>query len=150
MKSKIINDTLRPLKKLYADNRKTKGTISEKTKSAQKIGKKWQERLKSDPKFSIEVSISNDSKEKIDVVDTDNGIAYELKVSGKNVKHEFYKDAFKVLVYNEKNKDEAVSTFVFISEKDGINRLEKSVLYKEVLNIIKNYYPVLQIDLRGV
>jgi hypothetical protein len=68
--------------------------------------------------------VSPENNERIDIVDFDNNVAYELKVSGKNTHHEFYKDLIKILTYNEYQKVESkISKLVFISESQGIKSL---------------------------
>ena len=50
--------------------------------------------------------------------------AYELKASGKNTHHEFYKDLVKVLTYNEYQvSEDRLTKLVFISEETGIRSL---------------------------
>ena len=125
---KIIDE----LRKIHKKNRlKSKDiTVSEDTKSAQKITKEWQEKVCTE-ELIAEVSVSDENKERIDIVDIKNNIAYELKVSGNNSHHEFYKDLIKVLTYNLNYKDK-LEKFVFISEVKGIksinNRLDSKFL----------------------
>lgn len=127
---------IEPLDALYEKYRYAKKNVlvSDHTKSAQVICTTWQEEIKGE-NIGIEVPICTDAKERIDVIDFVNKTAYELKVSGKNVEHEFYKDIFKVLSYNLNNPDKAVETFVFISEEKGIKILEKATLYKETVKL---------------
>ena len=118
----MIIDKLREIHKNY---RLIKGNVSEHTKSAQRITKEWQVAVKSNYVF-VEVSISPNNNGKIDVVDISTKVAYELKVSGKNPQHEFYKDIAKILIYNEYHQDR-LRKLIFISEPNGINSLEKSL-----------------------
>lgn len=111
------------LKEIHKSYRLLKGDVSAHTKSAQKITKEWQAAVKSDHVF-IEVPVSPENNEKIDVVDLSKIIAYELKVSGKNTHHEFYKDLVKVLTYNEYQQDK-LKKLIFLSEPDGISSLKK-------------------------
>lgn len=111
------------LREIHKDYRLIKGDVSEHTKSAQRITKAWQAAVKSDYVF-VEVSISPNNNEKIDVVDISTKIAYELKVSGKNSHHEFYKDIAKILTYNEYHQVR-LRKLIFISEPNGINALKK-------------------------
>jgi hypothetical protein len=83
--------------------------------------------------INAEVPICNNAKEKIDIVDFSTQTAYELKVSGKNVEHEFYKDIFKVITFNNNKPKKRLSTFVFISEEEGIKKLKRSSLYNETI-----------------
>ena len=98
------------------------------TKEAVNITKLWQEKLigMDSDRFKKEVAIGKDLKEKIDLVDFQEKTAYELKVSGKNSGHEFYKDLFKVLVYNQ-NRTIKLEKLVFITESSGITELENGL-----------------------
>lgn len=100
--------------------------VSGQTKLSSKITKDWQVEA-SDHNCEPEVLVSEESNEKIDAVDFSNhsnSIAYELKVSGNNCSHEFYKDLCKILTFNL-NNERQISTFVFISEHKGIVSLRK-------------------------
>ena len=106
--------------------------VSRQTRSAQKVTKLWQESVCNDL-IKSEVQVSNNSNEKIDVVDTQGKAAYELKVSGKNSHHEFFKDLFKIITFNLHNNQNPIEKFYFITEESGrkniLNRLdEKFVL----------------------
>ncbi len=62
--------------------------------------------------------------EKIDIIDTSENVAYELKVSGNNTHHEFYKELVKVLTYNGYNSNKnRLKKLVIISETKGIESL---------------------------
>ncbi len=128
-----IKDIVSPLKSIFAKNPKGKSDVSKRTKRSQIITKLWQEKFPKEkyPEISVEVPISDKSNEKIDLVDSKKKIAYELKVSGTNPHHEFYKDILKFLVF-KKNNQMDFKTFVFISEKEGINKIAKSALFKEI------------------
>ena len=116
-------------------------TVSEHTKSAQTITKKWQGEVIENNEFKdkntleIEAEVSKDNNEKIDLVDLEEKTAYELKVSGKNCHHEFYKDLIKVITYNlYKKKNQKLEKLIFISEGFGIEklkgRLDKKLIYE--------------------
>lgn len=114
---------IKKLRHIHNQHRLNTGDVSAHTKSAQKITKEWQMAICSENILS-EVRVSPENHEKIDIIDTVKCIAYELKVSGKNPHHEFYKDLVKVLTYNEyhshKNK---IKKLVFITESTGIASL---------------------------
>ena len=75
--------------------------------------------------------------------------AYELKVSGKNTHHEFYKDLIKVLTFNEyQNTNEKISKLVFISEDIGIKSL-KGRLDNRFVTLLKNAHG-LSVELVGI
>ncbi len=61
------------------------------------------------------------------MVDFQDKVAFELKVSGANPGHEFYKDLFKVLVFNQNHKVTKLNTLVFITEGEGVEKLEKGL-----------------------
>ena len=144
-----MDKIVKPLEELYKKHRNGEN-VSEHTKSAQKITKEWQETVKIANVIKPEVQICSNANEKIDVVDFDRKIAYELKVSGKNVEHEFYKDIFKVLTFNNNNSGKELSTFVFISEEEGINKLERSSLYNETIKYFDEGKLSLNIKLEGI
>lgn len=120
------------LKKVHKKYRKSKGTVSDHTKSAQNITSKWQMGVQEKyPEIIAEAPVFDKNKERIDLLDLANGVAYELKVSGKNTHHEFYKDLVKVLTYNlyhEKGKQ--IKKLIFLSEADGIKSLQKRLAPK--------------------
>jgi len=60
----------------------------------------WQARVMAEDRnrFAVEFAISPSLRERIDVVDLTDGVAYELKVSPNNAHFEFYRDVFKVIV----------------------------------------------------
>jgi hypothetical protein len=133
---------------IYKMHRKSTGTVSEHTKSAQAITREWQDQL-ARAGFKKEVAVSTDNNEAIDLVDQDNQIAYELKVSGKNPHHEFFKDIFKVLTYNHNNRGEkSLKKFVFVTEKAGVEKLERR-LDPNLLVMIKETHG-LEVVLRAV
>jgi hypothetical protein len=75
----------------------------------------------------------------IDLLDAENGIAYELKYSHKNVKHEFYKDLFKILIYNDDPANNLkINRFVFLCHHKGISSLMRSSLSQATVLYMKN------------
>lgn len=122
-----------PLKNLYQKYRSSDASVSEHTKSAQSITKEWQKAVVIKDIIEAEVEICENAKEKIDIIDFSTQTAYELKVSGKNVEHEFYKDIFKIIAFNNNKPKKKLSTFVFISEEEGIEKLKRSSLYNETI-----------------
>jgi hypothetical protein len=53
-----------------------------------------------------------DAKQKIDLVDIESRIAYELKASPNNTHMELYRDIFKVLVFNHRNPDNPLHKYL--------------------------------------
>jgi len=105
-------------------------------KQASAITKAWQNSVKSDH-IKDEVQVDENISEKIDVIDFSTSTAYEMKVSGKNPHHEFYKDIFKVLIYNQ-HHDKKVKHLVFLTEKDGADKLRRG-LGKAVTESVDQY-----------
>ena len=76
--------------------------------------------------IQIEVRIGGGLNERIDVIDTANATAYEMKVSSSNPHHEFYKDIFKVIIYNQHHTD-TLKHFVFITGEKGAQKLNEGL-----------------------
>ena len=109
--------------------------VSAQTKKAQRVTKEWQASLAS-LGYRTEVKISDIGNEKIDVLSASGNIAYELKVSGKNIDHELFKDIYKIMTYNLHHQRDTITDLVFISEHKAINRME-SRLDKKYLKLLK-------------
>jgi hypothetical protein len=130
------NDIIEPLFSLYDEHRKVYENVSDFTKSAQKITKDWQNFFKNELGIEVEVPIVKNSKSKIDLIDCRSKpiIAYELKVSGNNPHHEFYKDVFKVMAFNKYCEESMrIDKLIFVTESNGEKRLKSSDLGKEIL-----------------
>ena len=75
-------------------------------------------------RFSSEVPLNNKGvTQKIDLVDDNDRVAYELKSSPNNVHMEIYRDVFKALVFNERNPQKCITTLVFLAPSEGIKKL---------------------------
>ena len=132
----MIVETLRGI---HAKHRLNEADVSAHTRSAQKITKAWQQSV-CDENVQAEVSVSPGGNEKIDIVDLRNREAYELKVSGKNTHHEFYKDLVKVLTYNEYTEPEKrLKKLIFISETKGIKSLQSRLDEKLLAMLYKTH-----------
>lgn len=99
--------------------------ISNATRQAITITKEWQNYFRDYEHLEAETRVAKDNKEKIDIVDHQQRLAYEMKVSGKNPHHEFYKDLIKIVIYNENNPQKKLHTLVFITKDEGIQSLER-------------------------
>ncbi len=121
-----------------AHRRFWRATADESTgdKQATAVTVAWQKRVASKD-VKCEVRVEENLNEKIDIIDFSTATAYEMKASGKNADHEFYKDVFKVLIYNQ-HHDKKLERLVFITEKKGIARLSKG-LGKAVLESAAPY-----------
>ena len=103
--------------------------VGTQTKSAIAVCGAWQDAVRSEfgDRFVAEQVLgADDMNEKIDLVDTREWVAYELKVSANNPHMEFYRDIFKVLVFNRRNPKNPLRKLVFITPEEGAARLHKS------------------------
>jgi hypothetical protein len=114
----------------------TTSDVSIGDKQAAAVTTAWQRSVASID-VQCEVPIKEGLKEKIDVIDLSTTTAYEMKVSSKNPHHEFYKDIFKVLIYNQ-HHERKVKRLVFITEKGGADKLNKG-LGKAVREYVTQY-----------
>jgi hypothetical protein len=105
-------------------------------KQANAVTKAWQKGVISN-EIQCEVPIKEGLKDKIDLIDYSAAMAYEMKVSGKNPQNEFYRDIFKVIIYNQ-HHDEKLEGLVFITEQDGADKLEKG-LGRAVKELLAQY-----------
>jgi hypothetical protein len=97
--------------------------VSAATRAAQSVTVAWQNAVRSST-VHTEVPIRPGGNDAIDVVELP--IAYELKVSGNNPQHEFYKDIFKVVAYNEAHI-EKIQELVFMTDSAGAARLRQGL-----------------------
>lgn len=99
------------------------------TIQAAEITRMWQQRvMKIHPdRYKKEVAVGGKLNVKIDLVDSYDNVGYELKVSGNNSGHEFYKDLFKAVIYNQHHNVTKLQRLVFITESKGIDSLEKGL-----------------------
>ena len=104
---------------------KKSSNVSEQTKAAQSVCRSWQQAVADNFKerFSAEHPVGDGFKEKIDLVDLQDAVAYELKVSKNNTHFEFYRDIFKVAVHNAHNTRWQIKKLVFITPTVGANKL---------------------------
>jgi hypothetical protein len=104
------------------------GDESEGDNLARVITETWQKRLQEavPNRFAIEYYIAPHLKERIDVVDLVNGVAYELKASPNNVHFEFYRDIFKVILARD-NQLPSLKRFVFLTPEESAAKLRKGM-----------------------
>ena len=101
MRSEVLDKLVETHNELWG----TGTDVSSQTSRSHNLTKVWQRKLTSiDSKRFIAEYIANNyagnQSHKIDLVDTVDRVAYELKVSANNPHFEFYKDVFKVLYAN--------------------------------------------------
>lgn len=114
---------IQSLREIHKKHRLKDSDVSSHTKSAQRITKEWQETV-CHGEIAAEVKVTPENNERTDIVNHQMGIAYELKVSGNNTHHEFFKYLIKILTYNEYQLESTkIKKMVFISESKGINSL---------------------------
>ena len=111
--------------------------VSLQTKSSSKITKVWQEKLIliDSIRFIPEYKVGSEGGVggyKIDLADTKEGIAYELKVSPKNPHHEFYRDVFKIVYAN--SLDRKFDRFVFCCPAVSVVKLGALAVFVKSLS----------------
>jgi len=107
----------------------TGSNVSKQTRSAQAVCGVWQDAVRTElgNRFAAELGLGHDAvNEKIDLVDTKERVAYELKASEKNPHMEFYRDIFKVLVFNRRNPKNQLRKLIFITPEKGAAKLDKA------------------------
>lgn len=95
---------------------------------AKTITDEWQEYVRrGEPdRFEVEVPISENLRERIDLVDMKSGVAYELKVSPNNAHFEFYRDIFKVMIARDLRLPQ-LNRFVFLVPAASAKKLLASM-----------------------
>jgi len=111
-------------------------------RQAAAVTKTWQSSVAS-KYVKCEVPVGGGLNEKIDVVDLSTATAYEMKVSRKNPQHEFYKDIFKVVIYNQYNRKK-VKRLVFLTEEGGANKLKRG-MGQAVMDFVTRYDFIVEI-----
>jgi len=130
-----------------AHRRHWRSTSDESTgdKQATKVTKAWQQGVICS-EIECEAVIREGLNEKIDLIDHSVNMAYEMKVSGKNPHQEFYRDIFKVIIYNQHHAKK-LKGLVFITEQDGADKLNKG-LGKAVTELLAGHK--LDITVEGI
>jgi len=105
---------------------KKSSNVSEQTKSAQWVCRSWQQAVADNfhDRFRAEYPVGDGFNEKIDLMDLQDAVAYELKVSKNNTHFEFYRDIFKVAVHNAHNPRWPIKKLIFITPTEGAAKLE--------------------------
>jgi len=104
------------------------GIESEGDRRASLVTVAWQQDVVSrfGPNLVPEFPIGEGFGERIDLVDTQELVAYELKVSPNNTHFEFYRDIFKVIVARD-NALHELNHFVFITPEIGARKLQRGL-----------------------
>lgn len=124
----IIIDYARQAIKNVAIPNSSEKNISELTKYSRAIIEKWQTFCENDPqlKKAIEVTIWHPKNRALgfSVYDSNNKTAYELKVSCKNPRNQFYKAICKALLMNsQSNQEKSIKKLIFIVSAEGKKNL---------------------------
>ena len=100
--------------------------VSEQTKSAQWVCHSWQQAVADNfrDRFRAEYPVGDGFNEKFDLVDLQDAVAYELKVTENDTHFEFYRDIFKVAVHNAHNPRWQIKKLVFIIPTEGATQLD--------------------------
>jgi hypothetical protein len=100
------------------------GIVGEGDRRAARVTVAWQRDVVRNlgPGLVPEFGVGEGLRERIDLVDTRDLVAYELKVSPNNTHFEFYRDIFKVIIARD-NALPGLGHFVFITPEEGVRRL---------------------------
>lgn len=120
MNNQVIAAAQKAMRHRIAD-----GSVSDHTRNSSTVTKAWMKycwNIDSD-RYRTEISVHPTLNQRIDVLDAQEMVAYEFKVSGKNATAEFYKDIVKVILWNEEN-DKKIEKLIFITEELGRRHLD--------------------------
>jgi len=115
--------------KLLSRNPAKTNEVPETTKRAHRLTLLWQSEfplLKGWTCFKHEYSVAG-LREKFDLVDVEDRVVYELKTSGNNASHEFYKNVFKVIVHNTNAPDDRFDHLIFLVPTKGATALNRGL-----------------------
>jgi hypothetical protein len=120
--------------RVHTPNWTANPTVSAATKKSQGITLLWQLELALKPElgFAAEYPVCG-AKERFDLVDVLDRTVYELKVSGNNPHHEFYKDIFKVVIHNRNASHDTFHHFVFLTTRSGVLKLQSKLAQQVML-----------------
>ena len=104
------------------------GIESEEDRRAALVTTTWQQDVVSRFGSNLvpEFPIGEGFGERIDLVDTQELVAYELKVAPNNTHFEFYRDIFKVIIARD-NALRELNHFVFITPEIGARKLQRGL-----------------------
>ena len=86
----------------------------------------WQQECEQIEGVQSEYEVTDEHSQSLDIYNIKTRTAFELKVSGKNIKHEVYKDICKVVTNNIYRPYEKIEKFYFISDRKAIESLERT------------------------
>lgn len=103
------------------------GSASDGTRLSTAVTRDWQDGVKKrfgGDRFRAEVQAGKAAtRHRLDLLDTQCGVAYEFKVSANNPHHEFFRDIFKVVAFNEASSTK-VQRLVFIAPASAVQHLK--------------------------
>lgn len=125
------------------------GIEGEGDRRAARVTKTWQHDVvaRFGDSFVSEFSIGEGLGERIDLVDMQDLVAYELKVSPNNTHFEFYRDIFKVIVARD-NVLHGLTRFVFITPESGALRLHRGFARAVIKHAAESLK--LNVEVRGI
>lgn len=122
-------------------NRSKTSNVSDETKKSQSLLINIKDSLQiANKNYEFEFPIIKNTKSpsRIDIIHFPSKTAYEIKYSGNNISHEFYKDVFKVLIYNKYNSPR-LERFVFVSEENKIENFKGTQIFNDVVGFCQNF-----------
>lgn len=124
------------------------GIVSEGDRLAALVTETWQRDVVSrfGARLVPEFSIGDGLRQRIDLVDTEEHIAYELKVSPNNTHFEFYRDIFKVIIARDNALPE-LDHFVFITPESAAQKLERGFAQAVIVHAASLKF---RVEVRGI
>lgn len=104
---------------------------------AKEIHDLWQNHCRGYTGIEVEYRTSDINGQKLDVFNKLSKSAFELKVSGKNLNHEVYKDICKAATHNLTYPENKIARLYFISVRKYIDALNRnfSILLKDSFKV---------------
>lgn len=150
MNARIQNDVVELAALKHRQSWKKSSNVSEQTKSAQWVCRSWQQAVADNfhDRFRAKYPVGEGFNEKIDLVDLQDAVAYELKCSKNNTHFEFYRDIFKVAVHNAHNPRWQIKKLIFITPTEGATKLETR--YGQAVRALAGQQHSIAVEIRGI
>jgi hypothetical protein len=150
MSAPIQNDVVELAAMKHRQAWKKSSNVSDQTKSAQWVCRAWQQAVEDNfhERFQAEYPVGHGFNEKIDLVDLQEAVAYELKVSKNNTHFEFYRDIFKVAIHNAHEPGWQIKKLVFITPTEGADKLRSA--YGDAVCALTRKHHSVEIEICGI
>ena len=150
MNARIQTDVVELAALKHRQTWKKSSNVSDQTKSAQSVCRSWQRAVVDNfhDRFRGEYPVGDGFNEKIDLVDLQDAVAYELKVSKNNTHFEFYRDIFKVAIHNAHHPRWKIKKLVFITPTEGATKL--GTRYSQAVRALAEQQHSINVEICGI